>query len=180
MTYREFDVAAVIALALLFMLPCGPLEADGPRYQGARVARGDDVTLAATCVGESGMSRDACAAEIGVLARTAARRGISVGAQAHAYSAIWRTESRPWLLELNARGTRPPSWPRASWTRYRGEWVAMLEHVRAVLAGEVEDPCPAAAHFGGPMDARRMHPDQWERVCADRLDTRQMFWRARP
>lgn len=174
MTYREMDVAALCALALLLLVPCGPLEASRPTYQGARIGRGDDVTLAAMCLGEAGTDEDACTAMVGVVARTADRRGLSLGTQARAYSAIWRTESRPWLLELDRMGRRPPSWPRASWTRHRAAWMALLDHVQHVLTGDVEDPCPRAEHFGSArLDGHRMRA--FDRVCVE-LHPRQAFW----
>lgn len=174
MTYREADLCAVIVCALVLLLPCVPLRADRPTIQGARIAPGDDVTLAIMCAGEVHPTEtEACTAMVGVVARTAAKRGLSMGTQARAYSAVFRG-SRPWLLELDAAGRRPPSWPRASWRRYRAEWLALLAHVRSVLAGEHADPCPTARHFGSlHLDGHRMRA--FERVCPD-VHERQAFW----
>lgn len=116
---------------------------------------------------------------VGVIQRTAMRRGISVARQARAYSAVFKTSHRPWLWELNLRGTRPPSWPRASWARYRLQWLRLVAHVRAVLAGRVFDKCAAEApeHFGSlRLDGHRMR--KWVRVC-EWVHPRQAFWRRR-
>ncbi len=177
MTHTEeqiFTVALILAM-ILMALASAPAGAQVPTYQGARVRRGDDVVLAIMCSGErSPMHLDTCTTMIDVVARTAAQRGISVGAQARAYSAVFRVRSRPWLREPNARGARPPSWPRASWSRYRTTWLRLLAHVRALLRGEVEGPCAETpTHFGNRADGRRM--GAWVQMCAH-VDSRQLFW----
>ena len=176
-TAEGVQVATMLIVMLLIlgvMLYHSPAEGQAT-YQGATVRRGDDVTLAILCAGErSPLHLDTCTAMVNVVARTAARRGISLGAQARAYSAVFKGTSRPWLRELNARGTRPPSWPRASWTRYRPAWMAVLAHVRAVLAGNVPPVCDEdARHFGNSRDGRRM--GAFVRMC-EHVDDAQHFW----
>lgn len=136
--------------------------------------RRDVLTLAQMCAGEARPTDlDACTAMVHVIRRRALARGVSISSHARAYSAVFRG-SRPWLLELDARGRRPASWPPASWGRYRPQWMDLLAHVRAVLAGEIEDPCPDAVHFGSlRLDGHRMR--DWDRVCPDVHDG-QAFW----
>jgi hypothetical protein len=174
----DTQTASMVIIALLIiglLMYHSPADAQTPTFQGARIRRGDVVTLAIMCSGErSPLHLDTCTAMIGVIARTAARRGISIGAQARAYSAVFKGSARPWLRELNARGTRPPSWPRASWSRYRPAWMAMLEHVRSVLDGEASPVCDALPrHFGNRADGRRM--SRFAHVCAH-VDSAQLFW----
>lgn len=158
---------------LLYTQP-GVLDDDDAEERAIGITS-DDVTLAIMCAGErSPLHLDTCTAMVNVVARTAARRGISIGAQARAYSAVFKGTARPWLRELNARGTRPPSWPRASWTRYRPAWMAVLDHVRALLAGNVPPVCDESArHFGNAQDGRRM--GAFVRMC-EHVDESQHFW----
>lgn len=65
--------------------------------------------------------------------------------------------SRPWLLELDAEGAQPPSWPTnaASWSAHRKRWLSVYDRIGAWGHGEVSDPCASARHFGGGMDEPR-------------------------
>ena len=136
----------------------------------------DALVLAQMCAGEASPSQlGTCTAMVGVIQRTASARGVSVATQARAYSAVFRSGRRPWLLELNARGTRPEHWPRASWSRYRPTWMALLAHVRGVLSGEVAPVCEESRHFGSVrLDGHRMR--DFARVCPELGDGRQGFW----
>jgi hypothetical protein len=85
------------------------------------------------------------------------------------------TGKRPWLLELNSQGVRPPLWPaNASWARHRDKWLAIHDRIGAWARGEVPNPCPNAVHFGGGMDPRqgRMIPAR----CAGSVNR---FWKLR-
>ena len=178
--FRQRNIGLGVAVALAFcavLLLARIVFADAPTYRGADVRPGDDVTLAIMCSGESG-ARDlpTCTAQLGVIARTAAQRDLSMGAHARNYSSVFNG-SRPWLLELNAEGTRPEHWPRASWSRYRVEWLALLAHVRAELAADKAPPCPTARHFGSVrLDGHRMR--DFARVC-EGIGDRQGFWAVR-
>lgn len=172
---QAIGIAAIFLFIVGLVMYHSPAESQAPTYQGARIRRGDDVTLAVMCAGErSPLHLNTCTTMVNAVARTAARRGITIGAQARAYSAVFKGNSRPWLRELNARGTRPPSWPRASWSRYRPAWMHLLDHVRMVLAGEVEPACDESpVHFGNARDGRRM--GRFVQVC-EHVDSEQLFW----
>ncbi len=164
----------LIVFGLLWLVLASSLRAgaDAPH-----VRRADVVTLSQMCLGERSAReehRDTCTAMIGVIHRRAAARGVRPATHARHYSAVFNG-SRPWLLELNAHGTRPPSWPAASWTQRRPQWLALMRHVEGVLMGDVDPVCEDAWHFGSVDDGRNV-PESWVRVCPD-LDDRQLFWR---
>lgn len=141
-----------------------------------------EVVLGRLCVAESGWRNlEACAAEVYVIRRRAARRGSSAADHARAYSAAWRTHRRPWLFDLADRPRAPRAWPTGpSWARYRPQWRRIVAHVRGALAGDVADPCKADApdHFGDRYhDAARARRAGWEQVC-EHVSRRQLFWRS--
>lgn len=63
---------------------------------------------------------------------------------------------RQWLSELSRTGEAPSAWPnhlRRAWPRYRTRFREVYDLVERVVAGEIEDPCPNATFYGGPMDS---------------------------
>ena len=85
---------------------------------------------------------------------------------------------RRWVQELTLTGSAPDSWPvhlRRAWPRYQARLREIHGVVERVVAGQVEDPCPDALHYGGPMDStpRRHEPDP---ACSF-SDTAQVFYR---
>ena len=173
----------LIFLCIMVLLWASPGQGQQPTYQGARLDRGAALTGARMCVGETGWADyDACTAQLGVIARRAARRGLSFSRQAELYSRALRSPqpSRLWVPHLRDAPVAPQSWAGASWGAKRSLFADLLHHVESVLAGEVEDTCPQSEHFGGWMDSHRMRAG-WVRVCAD-VDTTapvQRFWRRR-
>ena len=140
------------------------------------MAQPPEVVLARMAIAESGwQDLETAAAEVYVIRRRAARRGMSVTTMARAYSAAWRTRRRPWLFGLADRTRAPQGWPVGpSWRRHRPFFRRMVEHARGCLEGVVADPCADEApdHFGGPRDAV---PESWRRAeCLP--ESRQRFW----
>jgi hypothetical protein len=135
--------------------------------------------IARVTVAEEGFAlTDGHAAIAHLLVRRAARLGLTPRRMAHAYSGRHfqadRTDARRWIADLRLDAHRPRGWPRGtSWARHRPQWLAVVEHVRAVLRGEVADPCPSAMHWGAPsLDRTEVG---WVRVeCGDALNH---FWR---
>ncbi|MEM7515318.1 MAG: hypothetical protein AAF368_00140 [Planctomycetota bacterium] len=181
----------VFAASLAFIVVLGnclatqPVRADDPQtYQGARVRRGDVTTLARMCVGEVDFdSPRACAAMVGVMARRAARRGVSIGQMARNYSVVFRggTDRREVVIRLRDAPTPPPGWRGASWPIHRWGFRLYERLIAEQLAGQLADPCidDAPMHYGSlAQDARNMGPD-WEVVCRG-THPRQAFWSRRP
>lgn len=136
----------------------------------------DALVLARICAHEAGWSAHEsgdCAAIATVLLRLAEDRGWTFRAAAYAYSgrALRGETSRRYYAELDEHGTQPASWPGhrwvtrgdivvaepgPSWSRFRPRWLALLDHARAVLAGEVVDACADPPDdWGGRVDRRR-------------------------
>lgn len=92
----------------------------------------------------------------------------------------------PWLFELGFDKTRPPSWPEGpQWQGLHDDaWLEVLAWADEWQAGQHENPCPGANHFGGYVDAHRAENARWRRVkCTAK--TRNRFYtslslRARP
>lgn len=128
---------------------------------GRAQERPDDATLLArSCVSERGWRHetDDCAAiaevvrvRMGTHEQTFAEALASLAPRLHRGRPIART----WLQDLHPDGRRPRGWRRASWTRRRADWLATLEHARAILAGEVASRCaePPRA-WGSRLDVR--------------------------
>lgn len=165
----------------------------------ARAQRRDDVrTLAIVCASETGFdgSAEECAAIHGVLSRRADRVGMTFSAFARVYSDrafdADRRDARAYLPHLRLDGREPMRWPTTSmiapeglgpsrvrphpsWSAYRARWLRLVEGARAVLRGDVEDPC-RADHWGGAMDDHRAERAGWVRAeCA--VETANHFWR---
>jgi len=140
------------------------------------------LALAQLCASEAGLRTDVgdCPAIYHVIRRRSERSGLSWIAMARRYSTrvydAERTGSRRYLPHLRLDGRRPRHWPEGhSWARYRPRWLALVDHSRAVVAGEVEDPCPGALHWGGRMDDHRAVRAGWSRVeCS--APTLNRFW----
>lgn len=75
---------------------------------------------------------------------------------------------RPWLFELNAKGTKPANWPASlSWSRHKEAWLTLLSKLEAWKQGEIPDPIPSADHYGSYRDANQSHHVRmWKRVRA--------------
>lgn len=152
---------------------------------GVAGAQANDTTveaLARVCAAEAGWDTRTgdCAAIVHLLRRRAQRHEIRVATMARLYSSRHfdreRLDRRRWIAGLRLDGRRPGGWPgRLPWSRYRAAWRQVIAHVRAVLRGEVGDPCPGADHWGGPMDDWRARAAGWARVeCSS--STRNRFW----
>lgn len=80
-----------------------------------------------------------------------------------------RNTKRPWLYELGFEATRPRSWPFNPETKMGPRWKGVHEVAwRDTLAwadewqaGEHENPCPGANHFGGYLDRHRAKAARW-------------------
>jgi len=144
----------------------------------------DAEACARVSVGEAGWdpATGDAAAITNVLRRRAERRGVSISRMARLYSTghfDGARSRRRWIAGLTLAASRPSGWPaQLAWRGdYRARWLAMVEHVRSVLRGEVPDPCPGADHWGGPMDDWRAERAGWARVEC-RSPTRNRFWRS--
>lgn len=178
--------AQTAGMLLVFLMVLGllmyhsPAESQAPTYQGARLDRSAVLTGARLCVGETGWTdHDACTAQLGVIARRAARRRVSFSRMAELYSRALRSPqaNRRWVPHLRDAPQPPQFWSGASWGAKRSLFADLLRHVESVFAGEVEDTCANAEHFGGWMDSHRMRAG-WVRVCPE-VDTTapmQRFW----
>ena len=148
--------------------------------------------LAQTCVAEIGFVRPAteCQLMIEINARNARASGVSVENYTRRFNAYWRStvqrRARPWIVELDADGTKPPSWPKdARWSRYRPAWLAYLRTVKAVLgrynSGTYKPLCRRANDYGGRCDDPRGACDVPRGRCVGpvlclRGRTRQAYW----
>ncbi len=105
------------------------------------------------------------------LQRRASATDVSLDTMIGLYVSIMKrshklTSRSRWVLELDATGRRPPSFPdRLLWDSCRGKrctsrrdlWLATLERARSFLRGELPDPCHAD-HWGSRVlaaDVRR-------------------------
>jgi hypothetical protein len=71
---------------------------------------------------------------------------------------------RRWVRDLSLSGPAPEGWPehmRRAWPRYQSRFREIHSLVDRVIGGLIEDPCPNAQFYGGPMDSapRRHEPD---------------------
>lgn len=169
----------------------------------------DAIMLARICAHEAGWESDGtgswnaeetgdCAAIHEVLYRNAHFRGFSYRASGHAYSGrlLSGTTVRSYYNELDADGTRPPSWPTGSWVtgasgmlqfepgpsweRYRDRWLELLRYAELLAHSNPEDTSPCAIpvdDWGGRMDAARA--ERLELIPVDCGHTRNDFY-ARP
>lgn len=128
--------------------------------------------LARVAVAESGWdpATGDASAIARVLIRRAARRDLPPLVLVRAYCDLHfdrsRRDPRRWIADLELDAHRPRGWPAGlAWSRYRPLWLAMLEHIRGVLRGEVADPCGGRGdHFGSHLDDWRARRAGWTRV----------------
>lgn len=147
----------------------------------------DAEACARVAVGEAGWdpATGDAAAITHVLRRRAERRDVSISRMARLYSTGHFDGSRSrrrWIVGLTLAASRPSGWPaQLAWRGdYRARWLAMVEHVRSVLRGEVEDPCSGEAdHWGSRSeqlpDIHRARAAGWEQL--DCGATANAFWR---
>lgn len=140
------------------------------------------LALGATCAGETAWTNhDECTA-IGLVLARRSRSGEITPWIARAYSAAYRSARRAWVVELNADGRRPRSFPRhLDWDgKWGPEWRELYEHAGRIVRGEVASPCSETPdHFGARygVDFERAVRARWSRV--DCGPTRNAFWRTR-
>jgi len=138
----------------------------------AHIAAGQDWTDAdrldvARCVmAESDHVSDTESAAIAwVLAKRARMAGVTTGEMARRYCALFNRRS---YLYGSDRSTRirqaTESRPPYDGERCARRWAGLQSLVYAFSRGEIADPCPAATHFGGAMDLKRI-PANWRAVC---------------
>lgn len=110
---------------------------------------------ARSCIGEVGFANpEECIAMAWVHKKRALQRNVTMLAMVRAYSVPMRVRptSRPWLWELSPN-SKPSSWPRNLRWSMREQYLDFLfGKLRGVVDGSVQDPCPDALHYGGPMD----------------------------
>ena len=124
---------------------------------------------------------------LAILAVIDAQRGAMTRAEMMARYSPRRVFASPtdarqlWIAELQANGSKPPSWNSpANWRAYGcPRWLATLESARRVLSrhpGRVgAGPCAEVPHhWGGDMDSHRAEARGWLRV--DCGVTRNTFW----
>lgn len=119
----------------------------------------DHVVLARLTVHEAGWASPADASLIhDVLSGIVERDGVSYARAAElAAPRLARCAvRRRWVCGLAEDGRRPAGWRGASWDAHRPRWLAILEHARRVVAGEVESPCAEPPRvWGSREDVRR-------------------------
>jgi hypothetical protein len=126
--------------------------------------------LGRSCVGEAGFDAvDECAAIAWIYAKRARAHRWPLSKMMRRYSAALKPHERhrrPWLFELELKGTRPRSWPAGlSWRKHRILWGKLLAMLDRWARGEVQDPLPDADHFGSRQDARRaLYVRRWYRL----------------
>lgn len=95
-----------------------------------------------------------------------------------AYSAAIKSPGRrrePWLFELGFDKTRPRSWPNGPlWPGLHDEaWSEVLTWADEWQAGQHENPCPGANHFGGYVDRHRAEAARWVTIrCSAKMRNR--------
>lgn len=124
--------------------------------------------LARCLVGEAGWEAPDHSAIPWALARSWAARKragheLTFATQVHRYCAVLRvpnpTPRQRWVLALPETGpmteeNEPDAFPdNIAWSSYSERWDAVRAFVDRWAAGEVEDPCPRADHWGGTMDS---------------------------
>jgi len=177
---QQILIAIVVVLTVLSLLRILTADAQAPTPTAPALAEWSETTqtlLAAAVVGEggwtSGVDHDA-------IPWLLYRRWQQIGSGSFddVIQQYCRAldGGRPWLLELDAAGTQPPSWPvdRASWHRHQPLWLKIRARIGAWAAGKVRNPCPTAVHFGGAMDAP--HGALVPARCAGALNR---FWTVR-
>jgi hypothetical protein len=145
--------AAVLALAVLALV--NGLVAEG---QDAPVMSEDERAIVVLCASEASIRiTDDCRVIAAIVRYQAERRHLSPAAYVARYHhRHTRSATRPWLGEVDARLTMPPSWPddRVPWaTRGRPGLLRLLDVVRA----EGDHGCDGfPVTWGGSVDRARI------------------------
>ncbi len=168
----------LIIAAVTFTAPTLAESQPLPNSQWTSSAR---LVLAQACVAESGWDTaetTECAAIAHLLARrwhllSESRPRLTFEGLVRQYSSPIRERRRPWLLRLNAEGTRPRGYSARRWERLQPKWLAALDFVDRWARGEEVDPCPGSDHFGSVQDGA---PTRWRRVQCRPL-MRNRYWR---
>ena len=178
--------ALAVAVVYLAFLPFTGLPAKAVPIEPSDWSPRARLILAQSCVGEAGFESGPdgeCAAIAWVYAKRVAQmrragRRISYLSMVRQYSQPIRLRRRLWVVSLRPDLARPRGWP-SSWPRWedghQDQWSAVLDAVDAWRRGEVEDPCPAATHFGAHSDSPS--PRLVRAECS--IPTRNIFYRLR-
>lgn len=152
--------SAILLAVGLVLAAVLPSSANAPTLLDLPLGDRAAVWNARVCVGEVGWRAplEACSAMVWVHAKRAKATGVTLATMARRYSRAVRRppRHRTWVGQLDVTPTPPVAWPPhldGAWPRYRARFADVLSHVRAILRGEVPDPCPDAMHYGGPMDS---------------------------
>jgi hypothetical protein len=178
-TRNGLGAVLVVVLLLLGVMLARADARPLPASEWTPAARLD---LARSCAGEAGLRSGLtgeCAAIAWVYARRFAqtrrsREDVTFHRVVRAYSAALKPPAQAWVLGLRADTEEPTHWPqRLSWKRHAPLWDAILQAVDQWATGHVENVCPGAEYYGGPMD---VVPRHWRRVpCRARMLN--LFWR---
>lgn len=147
MSARAFSVACALVFAMLATISHGQPPASDD----------DALRLARLTAHEAGLGSPADAGLIhAVLRGIVERDGVSYRRAIALAAPRWaRCEvSRRWTCELMPDGSRPASWRAASWPAHRDRWLALLEHARRVVAGDVPSPCAEVPRVWGSVHDR--------------------------
>jgi hypothetical protein len=139
-------------LVLLVLAACSSLA-----FGQAAPSDDDALRLACLTVHEAGVDALADASLIHAVVsgiaerdRVSYRRAMALAAPRWARCEVRRT----WTCGLMPDGSRPAGWPMANWERSRPRWLALLEHARAVVRGEVPLPCAEPPRVWGSVEDR--------------------------
>jgi hypothetical protein len=177
---KIFKWLMLVGSALALLCSASVAGQDAPR-EAPRRRMTPQLALAVLTVSEAGWEAEADMLGIhAVILRTQQRIGGSYVGAAGAYARrlIGRQGqiSRPWLWDLNSRGTEPARWPtetwvstsrgaerrpHAPWSVFRERWLATYERAGQVVEYRLDDwstwgPCDRVPDdWGGAMDMER-------------------------
>lgn len=158
-----------------------PVQLKKPKHWMARLGRNAVLWQLRSCIGETGYRQDLCTAMTYVHGRRARKRGISHATMTRAYSsAVKPRHARPWVMQLELKPRRPKAYRFRRWLPK--EHAKMVAHVRAVLRGEVPDPCEAEkpTHYGALRLDGKPRGGKWRRAqCLlgqPNMRREQAFW----
>lgn len=156
--WREFLVEMTAAGIVILGLLVSAVALRGCVGEAEAQREPDHVVLARLTVHEAGWDSPADASLIhDVLAGIVERDGVSYARAAELASPRLArcAVRRRWVCGLAEDGRRPAGWRGASWDAHRPRWMALLEHARRVVAGEVESPCAEPPRvWGAPWFVR--------------------------
>jgi hypothetical protein len=163
LTDRDFLIIAIVMIVVLILALTAP-EAEA----SSRSKVSTEVLLARSCVGEAGfdsVESGECAAILHVYKKRSELLREPVRSVSLRYSAAIkrrRGHPNPWVLHLRSDLAKPKRWSkRLKWSEYSERWEAAVVYARKFLEGGVDDPLPAALHYGGRMDKHRLSPRVW-------------------